>query len=85
MKGWVEKGEKGKNLFVIVDKYAVTFALQDGQQGAQLARNTVLSYFSNVKNSFIEKFPEQARPSLDVCRSYSHNSTISAPREQLSR
>lgn len=45
----------GTTLCLILDSFAVRLALDDGRQGKLLAKKTVLSYYGQVKNEFLDK------------------------------
>lgn len=51
----------GRSLYIILDKFGWSLVTKDGRQGKALARNSVVSYFGNVKNWLVELYPQQGQ------------------------
>jgi len=48
----------GKVFLKLMDRWALHLAFANGRSGAQLARNTVMSYYRHVKNWLLADFPQ---------------------------
>ncbi|KAF4136829.1 hypothetical protein GN958_ATG13988, partial [Phytophthora infestans] len=47
----------GDTLYTVLDKFAVFLAFQESSKGSVLSKNSVASYFGNVKNHLLKIFP----------------------------
>ncbi|EGZ14279.1 hypothetical protein PHYSODRAFT_335926 [Phytophthora sojae] len=47
----------GDTLYIVLDKFAVYLAFKESSKGSLLSKNSVASYFGNVKNHLLELFP----------------------------
>lgn len=57
----ISADDSGKTMYITLDKYGWFLVTSDGRQGKSLSRNSVLSYFGNVKNWLVERFPQQGQ------------------------
>jgi hypothetical protein len=55
----IDKDSTGKTLHLILDKYAVHLISNGGKDCKMLARNSVMSYFGQVKNWLVDMYPAQ--------------------------
>ncbi|EGZ25457.1 hypothetical protein PHYSODRAFT_326467 [Phytophthora sojae] len=49
--------DTGDVLYIVLDKFAMHLAYQESSKGTLLSKNSVASYFGNVKNHLLELFP----------------------------
>ncbi|EGZ09050.1 hypothetical protein PHYSODRAFT_525623 [Phytophthora sojae] len=47
----------GDTLYIVLDKFAVYLAFKESSKSSLLSKNSVASYFGNVKNHLLELFP----------------------------
>jgi hypothetical protein len=59
--GRIANDSTGKSLCFILDKYGWFLVKRVGRQGVALSKNTVLSYFGNVKNWLADRYPQQSQ------------------------
>ncbi|OWY93089.1 hypothetical protein PHMEG_00037641, partial [Phytophthora megakarya] len=54
---YVGADNSGNLSYVVLDKFAMYLAVQESSWGALLSKNSVASYYGNVKNHLLEAFP----------------------------
>ncbi|OWZ10065.1 hypothetical protein PHMEG_00017142 [Phytophthora megakarya] len=53
----IGKDPSGDTLYIVLDKLAMHLAFRESSKGSLLSKNSVSSYFGNVKNHLLEMFP----------------------------
>ncbi|KAF4127350.1 hypothetical protein GN958_ATG23462, partial [Phytophthora infestans] len=56
-KSHIGADSSGDTLYTVLDKFAVFLAFQESSKGSVLSKNSVASYFGNVKNHLLKIFP----------------------------
>ncbi|KAG2882071.1 hypothetical protein PC110_g8742 [Phytophthora cactorum] len=60
----IEADSSGDVLYIVVDKFAIHLAVKESSKGTLLSKNSIASYFGNVKNHLLVVFPVLTRRRL---------------------